>query len=128
MAKKEFLYRGKTTDELQQMSMKELASILPARARRKIKRGFTEEEKTLIKNLKTSSKPVKTHCRSALILPEMIGKTVKVHNGKSFEDVFIQPEMIGQYLGEFSQTRKRVAHSAPGIGATKSSAHTSEKK
>jgi small subunit ribosomal protein S19 len=128
MAKKEFSYRGKTADEIQRMSLKELASILPARARRKIKRGFTEEEKILLRNLKASSKPVKTHCRTAIILPEMVGKTVKIHNGKAFEEVTIQPDMLGQYLGEFSQTRKKVTHSDPGIGATKSSAHTSEKK
>ena len=127
MAKKEFRYRGKTLEELQAMGLKELASLLPAAARRKIKRGFTEQEKILLRNLKNSKKPVKTHCRSMLVLPEMVNKTIKVHNGKSFEDVVVQPEMIGHYLGEFSLTRKKVAHSSPGVGATRSSANISVK-
>jgi small subunit ribosomal protein S19 len=127
MAKKEFSYRGKTLDELQAMGLKELADLLPAAARRKIKRGFTDQEKTLMKNLKTGDKPVKTHCRSMIVLPEMVNRTIKVHNGKTFEDIIVQPEMIGHYLGEFSQTRKRVAHSSPGVGATRSSSNISVK-
>ncbi|RLF88358.1 30S ribosomal protein S19, partial [Thermococci archaeon] len=55
------------------------------------------------------------------ILPEMVGMTIYVHNGKEFVPVEIKPEMIGHYLGEFAPTRKRVQHGAPGIGATRSS-------
>ncbi|MBW2965412.1 ribosomal protein S19 family protein, partial [Candidatus Woesearchaeota archaeon] len=99
----------------------------PARARRKINRGFTDAEKVLLRNVRKSSKPVKTHCRSMLILPEMVNKTIKIHSGKSFDDVMIQPEMIGHYLGEFALTRKKVAHSSPGVGATKSSSNVSVK-
>ena len=127
MAKKEFIYRGKTLEELQEMGLKELSVLFPAAARRKIKRGFTEQEKILLKNLRTSKKPVKTHCRTLLVLPEMVGKTIKVYNGKLFEDVIIHPEMIGHYLGEFSMTRKRVSHSSPGVGATRSSSNISVK-
>jgi small subunit ribosomal protein S19 len=127
MAKKEFTFRGKPLDELQRMSMSELAELLPSAARRKIKRGLTEQEKILLNNLKTSKKTVKTHCRTMIVLPEMVSKTIKVYNGKSFEDVMIQPEMIGHYFGEFVMTRKKVSHSAPGIGATKSSANVSVK-
>jgi small subunit ribosomal protein S19 len=127
MAKKEFSYRGKSLEELQAMGVKELADMLPARARRKINRGFTEPEKILLRNVRASSKPVKTHCRTMIILPEMVNKTIKVYNGKAFEDVIVQPEMIGHYLGEFSQTRKRVAHSSPGVGATRSSSNVSVK-
>ena len=127
MAKKEFFYRGKNLEELQEMGLKELTALLPAAARRKIQRGFTEQEKILLNNLKKSGKPVKTHCRSMIILPEMVNKTIKVYNGKTFEDIIVQPEMIGHYLGEFSLTRKRVAHSAPGVGATRSSSNISVK-
>ena len=62
-----------------------------------------------------------------IILPEMIDSTIQIHDGKSFIKVLIQPEMIGHYLGEFTYNRKRVAHSAPGIGATRSSAALSVK-
>ena len=62
-----------------------------------------------------------------IVLPAMVGSTIKIHRGNSFEAIMIQPEMIGHYFGEFALTRKRVAHSAPGIGATKSSAALSVK-
>jgi len=127
MAKKEFKYRGHTVEELQAMSLKEISELLPARARRKISRGFTPAEKILVRNLRASSKPVKTQCRSMIILPEMVNKTVKIHNGKTFEDLLIQPEMIGHYFGEYALTRKKVAHSSPGVGATRSSSNVSVK-
>jgi small subunit ribosomal protein S19 len=56
-----------------------------------------------------------------VIVPAMIGKTIKVYNGKEFFPVMITGEMLGHYLGEFSHTRKGVSHSAAGIGATRSS-------
>jgi small subunit ribosomal protein S19 len=56
-----------------------------------------------------------------VILPEMVGLKFGIHNGKEFVVVEIIPEMIGHRLGEFSQTRKKVTHGAPGIGATRSS-------
>ena len=46
-----------------------------------------------------------------------------VRNGQSFVPVEIKPEMIGHYLGEFAPTRRSVAHSGPGVGATRSSKH-----
>ena len=51
----------------------------------------------------------------------MVGKTIKVHSGKIFQPVTIQEEMIGHYFGELVLTRTKVSHSAPGIGATRSS-------
>lgn len=62
-----------------------------------------------------------------IVLPEMVGKLIQVHNGKIFAPVAITDEMIGHYLGEFALTRQKVKHSAPGIGATKSSAAASVK-
>ena len=116
-----------SVEELRELSMKELAGILPAPARRKMKRGFTEEEKVFLRNLKTSKKNVKTHCRAMIILPEMVDRTILIHNGKSFESIIIMPEMIGHRLGEYALTRKRVTHSSPGVGATKSSSNISVK-
>lgn len=127
MAKKEFTFRGKTIDELKKLSTNELAQLLPARQRRTIKRGFTEQQKILLKNLRVNKKNVETHCRDLIILPEMVGATIKVHHGKEFLPVTIEADMIGHYLGEFALTRKKVAHSAPGIGATRSSASLSVK-
>lgn len=127
MAKKEFTLKGKTAEELKKISLNELAQLLTARQRRTIKRGFTEQQKILLKNLRANVKNIETHCRDMIILPEMVGAIIKVHQGREFVPVMIEPDMIGHYLGEFTFTRKKVAHSAPGIGATRSSASLSVK-
>ena len=118
-----FTYRGKTFDQISKLSVAEFAKLLPARQRRKITRGFTEQEKKLLAKIRANKKNLKTHCRDMIILPEMVGKTIKVHKGvKDFVTLTIEEEMIGHYIGEFALTRNRVSHSAPGIGATRSSA------
>ena len=127
MAKKEFSYYGKTLEELKTLSLNELASLMPARQRRSLKRGLTEQQKILLKKIKKNEPNIETHHKDMIILPEMVGITIKVYNGKEFIPVMISEEMIGHYLGEFIFTRKRVEHSAPGIGATKSSAALSVK-
>jgi small subunit ribosomal protein S19 len=127
MVKKEFLYYGKTLDQVMAMSHEDFMKISNARARRSMKRGFTDEQKKLLKKVRAKKKNIETHCRDMVILPEMIGLTIKIHNGKSFEPVIIIPEMLGHALGEFSATRKRLVHSAPGIGASKSSSAISVK-
>ncbi len=127
MVKKEFTFKGKTIEELEKMSLNELSQLLTSRQRRKIKKGFTEQQKILLKKLRSNKKNIETHCRDMLILPEMIGKTIKVHQGKEFIPIVIEADMIGCYLGEFALARKKVAHSAPGIGATRSSASLSVK-
>ncbi|MBS7655373.1 30S ribosomal protein S19 [Candidatus Bathyarchaeota archaeon] len=125
---REFTYRGYTLTQLQQMSMDEFIKLLPSRQRRSLLKGLTEQQKILltkIRKIKHSSskseKPIKTHCRDMIILPEMIGLTILVHNGKEFVSIEIKPEMIGHYLGEFAITNKRVVHGTPGIGASRSS-------
>ncbi|HJN56620.1 MAG: 30S ribosomal protein S19 [Candidatus Woesearchaeota archaeon] len=127
MAKKEFVFRGKSLEELKGLSLNELASLLPARQRRTLKRELGEQHKILLKKIKNNEANIETHCRDMIILPEMVGKTIKVHNGKTFLPVSIVGDMIGHYLGEFVLTRNRVQHSAPGIGATKSSGALSVK-
>lgn len=127
MAKKEYTFRGKTIEELKKTSLIELAQLLTARQRRTIKRGFTEQQKILLKKLRASEKNIETHCRDIIILPEMVGATIKVHQGREFVPVNIEPDMVGHCLGEFALTRKKVMHSAPGIGATRSSASLSVK-
>lgn len=126
MARKEFTYKGKTLEELKEMDMKDFIKLLPARERRSLKRGLTEQEKILMRELKKKDN-VKTHCRDLIILPEMVSKKIRVHSGKDFIMVSIEPEMIGFRLGDFVLTRKSIAHSAPGIGATRSSANISVK-
>lgn len=127
MAKKEFTFKGKTIDEIKKMSLNEIAQMLTARQRRTIKRGFTEQQKILLKKIRNNEKNIETHCRDMIILPEMAGLSIKIYQGKEFVPVIIGLDMVGHYLGEFVLTRKRVAHSAPGIGATRSSASLSVK-
>ena len=62
-----------------------------------------------------------------IVFPDMVGLTIHVYNGKIFGPIAIVDEMIGHFLGELVMTRKKVAHSAPGIGATKSSTSIASK-
>jgi small subunit ribosomal protein S19 len=126
MARKAFSYRGKSLEEIQGMSVKELAELLPARQRRSIKRGFSEEKQKIIKKL-SKLDTIETHVRDMIVLPQFMGKTIKVHNGKDFIPVLIQEDMVGMYFGELVMTRKKVQHNAPGVGATKSSSNVSVK-
>lgn len=122
---KVFLFRGKKAEDVKKLSRKEFAELLKSRQRRSLERGFTGPQKKLLEALKKDKRDYKTHCRDMIILPEMIGKTIRVHAGKEFAVVRITEEMLGHRLGEFAVTRKKVAHSSPGIGATRSSASLS---
>jgi small subunit ribosomal protein S19 len=118
--KEEFTYRGHKAADLAKLSIEEVAEMFPARQRRSIKRGFSKEHKKLLANLKTSDS-VRTHLRDMIVFPEMVGKSLEIYNGKSFEKVDVIPEMVGHYFGEFALTRHRVTHGSAGVGATRSS-------
>lgn len=127
---KRFTYRGYTLEELKKLPLEDFAKLLPSRQRRallRLLRGLHPEGKKLLSKVREVSKKgdgetiIRTHLREMVILPEMVGLKFGVHNGKEFVVVEIKPEMIGHRLGEFSQTRKKVVHGAPGIGATRSS-------
>ena len=129
MARKVFKFRGYTLEELQAMSLEEVIELLPSRQRRSLKRGFlprqekvlAKMEKVDIENNNGRPEVIKTHCRDMIVLPNMVGYTFGIYNGKEFVEVTIKPEMIGCYFGEFAQTRSRVQHGDPGMGATRSS-------
>ncbi|MCL6579604.1 MAG: 30S ribosomal protein S19 [Candidatus Bathyarchaeota archaeon] len=126
---REFTYRGYTLNQLQSMSMDEFINLLPSRQRRSLHRGLRVEQRILLENIRKAKEAlrkggnatVKTHVRDMIVLPEMVGVTILVHNGKEFVSVEIKPEMIGHYLGEFAITNKPVKHGTPGIGASRSS-------
>ena len=126
---KEFSYRGHSIETLSAMSMDEFINLLPSRQRRSLQRGLTAEQRTLLEKLRTAKESqkqskeggIKTHVRDLIILPEMVGVKIGVHNGKDFVAMEIRPEMIGHYLGEFAITNKPVRHGTPGIGASRSS-------
>lgn len=117
-----FIYKGKSIEELQKMSQDELRKLLPARIRRSLRRGPTERQKKLLDRIRRNPKKFhKTHVRDMVILPEMVGIKIGIHNGKEFVPLEIKQEMIGHRISEFVLTRKPVRHSAPGFGATRSS-------
>jgi len=113
--------------------MNELMRLLPARIRRTLKRGLHPENRKLLENIRkakaemaktgTQTKRIRTHRRDMPILPEMVGLTIEVHNGKDFIPVEITLDKVGHYLGEFAITNKRVVHGKPGVGASKSSTY-----
>jgi len=57
-----------------------------------------------------SKKPIKTGSRRSMILPEMVGLTIAVHNGKQHVPVFVTEHMVGHKLGEFAPTRTYRGH------------------
>jgi small subunit ribosomal protein S19 len=57
-----------------------------------------------------SKKTIKTWSRRSMIIPDMIGHTFEVHNGKKFINVFVTENMVGHRLGEFSPTRTFKSH------------------
>lgn len=125
---KEFKFRGKNIEELKKLSIDEFAKLLTSRERRTIKRGFGEQEKKLLENIrKNPGKFHKTHVRNMIILPEMVGVKVGVFTGKNWFQLEIKPEMVGYRLGDFSIPIQRVKHSAPGIGASRGSKHVAVK-
>jgi small subunit ribosomal protein S19 len=119
--REEFTYRGYTVADLQQMALSELLPLMPARARRKFDRGLSREHEKLLADVRSGDDNIRTHLRDMIIMPEMVGKTIEIHNGKEFQKVEIQPEAVFHYLGEFALTRRKVSHGSAGIGATRSS-------
>ena len=67
---------------------------------RKIEKASDSRKKTVIK----------TWSRSSMIIPDMVGLTIAVHNGKTFVPVFVTENMVGHKLGEFSPTRTYRGH------------------
>ena len=124
---KEFKYRGKTLEELKKMGLSELADLFPARPRRTLRRGLTDDQKKLVAKVEAGKKKLRTHCRDMVIIPALVGHTIQIHNGKDWIGVEITLEKVGHYLGEFAQTRRLVRHSGPGVGATRGSKHQSVK-
>jgi small subunit ribosomal protein S19 len=122
IVKEDIKYRGKTIEELKTLDVRESAKFLPSRSRRTILRNFDQIEKFISRcERKTfKGKKIKTHLRDMVVVPKIVGLTIGIHTGRSFQDVQILPEMIGHRLGEFASTRSKVSHGSAGIGATKS--------
>ncbi|WP_180540923.1 30S ribosomal protein S19 [Nevskia soli] len=83
---------------------------------RSLKKGpFTDghlEKKLDALNAKNERKVIRTWSRRSTVLPEFVGHTIAVHNGKKFIPVYVTENMVGHKLGEFSPTRTFKGHSA----------------
>lgn len=90
---------------------------------RSIKKGpFIENslyKKTLAAVSSAKRTPIKTYSRASMIIPEMIGLTIQVYNGKTFIPVYITENHIGHRLGEFSPTRTFRGHAGSNKKASK---------
>jgi small subunit ribosomal protein S19 len=82
---------------------------------RSVKKGpyvYYKLLKKVFEAVKTQSKkPIKTWSRSSTVIPDMIGLTIAVHNGRQHVPVFVTENMVGHKLGEFSPTRTFKGHS-----------------
>ncbi len=90
---------------------------------RSIKKGpFVDHHllsKVLIAKENNDKRPIKTWSRRSMILPDMVGLTIAIHNGRDHVPVFITENMVGHKLGEFAVTRTYRGHTA---------GHTADKK
>ena len=81
---------------------------------RSVKKGpFCEEslmKRIIAMNESGDKKPIKTWSRRSMILPDFVGHTFNVHNGKTFATVFVTENMVGHRLGEFAPTRTFKGH------------------
>jgi small subunit ribosomal protein S19 len=89
-----------------------LGEVMP----RSLKKGpFIEDKlmrKVLVSQETRSNRVVKTWSRRSTVIPEMVGLTIAVHNGRKFIPVFVTENMVGHKLGEFSPTRTFFGHAA----------------
>ncbi|MBN2455899.1 MAG: 30S ribosomal protein S19 [Sedimentisphaerales bacterium] len=86
---------------------------------RSLKKGPYVDEKLLAKVSRQidsgSHEPIKTWARRCTVIPEFVGFTFLIHNGRIFQKVFITEDMVGHKLGEFSLTRTFKGHSSKKI-------------
>lgn len=121
---KDKFYRGKNVSDLKTMDTREFAKLVKARPRRTLLRNYDVIEAFVKKceEKEKKNRPIRTHDRSLVVVPKMVGRTIGVYNGKEFVKVIVIEEMLGHRLGEFSLTRKIARHTKLGVGASKSTA------
>ncbi|OQS54199.1 RPS15 [Ecytonucleospora hepatopenaei] len=127
---KTFMYRGKDLDTLMSMKMSEFAQLVPSKCKRHLLRGINKYENDLLqkveewheKHKQTGEKPgpIKTHERTMVIMPSMIGCSIAVHCGNGFFPLDIKAEMIGKKLKDYVSTKVHPSHGRPGVGAIQS--------
>lgn len=127
--KKQFTFRGKSIEQLKELDVREFAKHVKSRTRRAILRQFQviEDFVSRAKRKAEKNKPIKTHERGMIIVPQMVGMRIQVYNGHEFLPIEITNQMLGHRFGEFSPTRGKVKHGTAGIGSTKGSKSQAKK-
>nr|AJS13347.1 30S ribosomal protein S19, small subunit ribosomal protein S19 [uncultured archaeon] len=127
--KKQFTYRGKSIEQLKELDVREFAKHVKSRTRRALLRQFqvVEDFVSRAKRKVEKNKPIKTHDRGMIIVPQLVGMKIQTYNGHEFMPVEITSQMLGHRLGEFSPTRGKVKHGTAGIGSTKGSKSQAKK-
>ena len=75
--REEFTYRGYRIDELKAMGISELLPLMPARARRKISRGFSRGEETLLAKVREGDEKIRTHLREMIVMPRWLANQLR---------------------------------------------------
>ena len=126
------IYRGVELEKLMTMPTDSVIAMFRSRQRRRMRNRrhsntrYDRLIKKLVKAVKDTPvgekpKPVKTHLRNCIIMPEMVSSVCEVYSGKYWNPVEIKTDMVGDYLGEYSMTYKPIRHGKVGHGATKGS-------
>lgn len=113
---KDKFFRGQNVKDLAGLDTREFSKLVKSRSRRALLRNYNVIEQFIkrCENKLRKNKPIKTHDRSIVIVPALLGKSIGVYNGKEYIKVDITHEMLGHRLGEFSQTRKIAKHTSVG--------------
>ena len=129
LIKKENTFRGKTLEELKKLDVREFAKLLASQQKRYVLRQFHEIDKFVnrSRNKLAKKRPIKTHDRALIVVPELVGMRIQIYNGRAFMPVDLKLEMLGHKFGEFAPTRVRAKHGKGGVGATKGSKSKSKK-
>ncbi len=129
LIKKENTFRGKTLEELKKLDVREFAKLLTSRQKRFVLRQFHEIDEFVNRARKKIAKnrPIKTHKRTLVVVPELVGMRIQIYNGRAFTPVDLKWNMLGHKFGEFAPTRARIKHGKSGVGATKGSKSKSKK-
>lgn len=127
MVMKKDAWKGITEDDIEKLSFEDFLKMVGSRERRTLNRVKSNPQlRKLMETArevkaKNPEKMIKTHVREAVILPEWVGLSFGVYNGKEFKKVDITVKTVGRRLGDFSHSVGRVIHSGPGVGATRGS-------
>lgn len=120
---KKFSFRGIDIEDIMKLSLEEFAPLLKSTLRRKLKRGLTKDEFSVINACKEAQKsgnlfktqPFLTKARNTPIVNFMIGNTIGVYNGCGYISVEIKPEMLGNRLKDYAPSKNSKSHGKPGI-------------